>query len=108
MSKRMDAAKAQQWSDRIAAYEQSGLSRRKWCSQAGISVNTLDYWRARLGKRGHIQRSAPVSHPVTAIPVQVAAAPSSLTLRWGDIELHVPSSMPPTWLAALIRELHPC
>ena len=107
MSKRMDAAKAQQWSERIAAYEQSGLSRRVWCTQAGVSVNTLDYWRARLGKR-RPAKSRLAGAAVTAIPVHVAAAASSLTVRWGDIELHLPSAMPATWLATLLRELRPC
>lgn len=40
MSKRTDAAKALQWLERIEAYEQSGLSRRAWCAQTGISVNS--------------------------------------------------------------------
>lgn len=108
MSKRIDAAKAQQWLERIDAYEQSGLSRRAWCAQTGISVNTLDYWRVRLRKRDHTKSGRPASNPVTAIPVQVAAAVSSLTMRYGDVSLDLPGSVPSTWLAALIRELRGC
>ena len=108
MSKRIDAAKAQQWLERIDAYEQSGLSRRAWCVQTGISVNTLDYLRVRLRKRGPAESSLPASSPVTAIPVQVATAPASLTVRYGDVELHVPGAVPSTWLAALIRDLREC
>jgi transposase-like protein len=109
MSKRMDAAKAQQWLERIEAFEQSGLSRRAWCTRAGINVNTLDYWRVRLRKRGHDKTCRPANGAVvTAIPVQVAVATASLTVRWGDIELHVPGSMPSAWLVALIRDLRGC
>jgi len=36
------------WEALIAKYERSGLSRKRFCEQASISVSSLDYWRQRL------------------------------------------------------------
>lgn len=33
----------------LAEYEKSGLTRRAFCQQRGISIATLDYWRRQLG-----------------------------------------------------------
>lgn len=35
----------------LAEYEKSGLTRRAFCQQRGISITTLDYWRRQLGAK---------------------------------------------------------
>jgi len=35
----------------VADYEQSGLSRRDYCAQHRLSVNTLDNWRRKVRAR---------------------------------------------------------
>ena len=36
------------WTDRIAAWEASGLSQQKYCDQAQLTYSTFIYWRGRL------------------------------------------------------------
>jgi hypothetical protein len=38
------------WTEIIKAWEASGLSQRKYCSQKGLVTNTFLYWRKRLKK----------------------------------------------------------
>jgi transposase-like protein len=40
---------AAQWRTLVAAFEQSGVSRRAFCARHGVSVSTFDWWRKRLG-----------------------------------------------------------
>ena len=41
-------AKNDQWRERIAAQERSGLSVRRFCKEQGIAEHLLFYWRKRL------------------------------------------------------------
>src|SRR6202161_2594373 len=41
-------AKNDQWRERIAAQERSGLSVRRFCKEQGIAEHVLFYWRKRL------------------------------------------------------------
>ena len=56
-------------------YEQSGLTRRVFCRQHGISLATLDnYRRQRAGGPGQAEDSAPIaisSSAVTFVPVEL-------------------------------------
>src|SRR5882757_4490052 len=46
----------------LQGYEQSGLTRRQYCSQIGLPVTTLDYYRTRWqGGRGRRQAEAPLA-----------------------------------------------
>ncbi len=36
------------WSDRIAAWKDSGLSQQKYCDQEQLTYTTFVYWRGRL------------------------------------------------------------
>lgn len=40
--------KAEQRQRAVADFEQSGLSRREYCAQHRLSVNTLDNWRRKV------------------------------------------------------------
>lgn len=59
----------------VMEYEQSGLARRTFCSQHGISLATLDnYRRQRAGSPGQVQDSAPTStssSAVTFVPIEL-------------------------------------
>lgn len=37
-------SKADLWTDRILAFQKSGLSRKDWCQQNEIPQSTLSYW----------------------------------------------------------------
>jgi hypothetical protein len=36
------------WQALIREFEQSGISRQRFCATASISVSTFDYWRRKL------------------------------------------------------------
>lgn len=41
-------AKAGLWADRIHSFQESGLSRKDWCRQAGIPQSTFGYWIRKI------------------------------------------------------------
>ncbi len=41
-------AKSDFWAERIRAFQESGLSRRNWCLENGISQSTFSYWFRKL------------------------------------------------------------
>ncbi|MHB8496203.1 MAG: IS66 family insertion sequence element accessory protein TnpA [Casimicrobiaceae bacterium] len=96
MKGKQDEGKARVWSERIAAFAASGLSRRAWCRQEGLNPNTLDYWRSRL-------------RPATKalVPIVVSAdstADVEVALR-GGVRLRIRSGTDPGWLAQLLGAL---
>lgn len=100
------------WSKRLAACERSGLSRRAWCSEHGINVHTLDYWRSRLRAQPAKPRKSK-RRSQALVPIVVSGAASALATR--AIELRLPggielraASLDARWVAALIRELRAC
>ena len=57
-------SKADLWADRINAFQQSGLSHKEWCQQAGIPQSTFGYWIRKI--QSEISGSKNVSGPVFA------------------------------------------
>ena len=41
-------SKANLWTDRIHAFQESGLSRKDWCQQNKIPQSTLGYWIRKI------------------------------------------------------------
>jgi transposase len=41
----------QQWRQRIAEQERSGLSARRFCKEQGLGEHSFYWWRKRLGKQ---------------------------------------------------------
>ena len=72
--------KATHWSARITAYERSGLGRRAWCEREGVSPNTLDYWRRRLGGTRSGSALVPIQAAVPSLVVDVRL-PGAASLR---------------------------
>jgi len=46
-------ARNDQWRERIAAQERSGLSVRRFCKEQGIAEHLLFYWRKRFRNQQH-------------------------------------------------------
>lgn len=74
-------SKQAQWAERIAAWERSGLSRRRWCEEHGFNVHTLDYWRRQL----------PVPEPL--IPVVVTPPSSPVATPVLSLEVRLPNAV---------------
>jgi transposase-like protein len=52
------ASNKEQWRERIAEQERSGLSARRFCRQQGIAEHALYYWRRRLREQKQPMRFA--------------------------------------------------
>ncbi|MGA2739281.1 MAG: hypothetical protein ABSG65_17810 [Bryobacteraceae bacterium] len=58
--------KQDQWRERIASHERSGLSVRRFCKEQGIAEHLLFYWRKRLRNQQQPVRFALVGDGVGA------------------------------------------
>jgi transposase-like protein len=47
----------------VEGYAASGMTRREYCEQHGISISTLDYWRRRQQKRPKLVEVAIETQP---------------------------------------------
>ncbi|MGO9228812.1 MAG: IS66 family insertion sequence element accessory protein TnpA [Bryobacteraceae bacterium] len=78
-------AKNDQWRERIAAQERSGLSVRRFCKEQGIAEHLLFYWRKRLRNQ---QQSVPVRFALVergVAPVGTVTEPAlELVLNTGE------------------------
>lgn len=91
----------QLWRDRIAQLQASGMTQRAYAVEHGYSEHQVGYWVRRITK--------PAATP-SLLPVRVAASASTavtaISLRnehgW---TLTLPSNVPASWLAELMRAL---
>jgi hypothetical protein len=65
-------SKDDQWRDRIAEQERSGLSVKQFCKERGVSEYSFYTWRKRLAKREPVRfalvnREAAGQEPATAL-----------------------------------------
>jgi hypothetical protein len=110
-----DEAKWAYWSKQINEWQASGLSRNAYCKREGIKPTTFDYWRALIVSDHADAESVkqPVSgNGITLVPVKVTdpargdAALEAIKLKspsgW---EMHLPGSIEPQWLIAVLRQL---
>lgn len=96
-----DAKKLFYWQHHINRWKSSGLSQRAYCTSAGLTFATFDYWRrqtrANVGKPG--------TAALTLVPIQVASPIPHATLKspagW---EINLPYFAPAD-LAVLLEQL---
>jgi hypothetical protein len=81
--------KQQLWSDRIAAWKDSGLSQRHYCDRHQLTYSTFVYWRGRLKQ---LNRDNHTAGKVSFLPVKFKQEDqATLILRINDrhsIEIH--------------------
>jgi hypothetical protein len=91
----------QLWRDRVAQLQSSGLTQRAYALEHGLSEHQVSYWVRRLT----IPPAAPMLLPVVVAP-SPAPAEAAMSLRselgW---TLTLPSDVPASWLADLMRAL---
>ena len=91
----------QLWQGRLAEWQAGGKSQRAYAIEHGFPVRQFGYWVRRLTK----PKAAPALLPVHVAP-SVPPAPSAFSLRsergW---TLTLPSDVPASWLAELMRAL---
>jgi len=90
----------QQWLERLAEQEQSGLTVAAFCRSKNISAKNF-YNHARKARLSTQQPPAFVRARVASnVP-----APSAITLLYGKSQLNLTASVSPQWLASLLLVL---
>jgi len=90
----------QLWQERVAQWQSSGLSQRAYAIEHGYPIRQVGYWVRRLTQ----SQVTPALLPVRIEAVVAPAAPLSLRSERGWT-LTVPSDVPASWLAELMRAL---
>lgn len=95
-------AREQLWQERVAQLQVSGMSQRAYAVEHGFSVRQVGYWVRRMTKS---PATAPALLPVRVAP-SAAPAVAAMSMRsergW---TLTLPSDVPASWLAELMRAL---
>lgn len=84
--------KFKEWENRIAAFQRSGKSMRRWCREQEIPYERMKYWKNRIKERAALTECECVSE----VPVGWAQVPSTLTIddpqpdrATGNIYIHI-------------------
>jgi hypothetical protein len=91
-----------QWSERITAWEMSGLNQSSFCKQHGLVYGTFVYWRSHLKKlNADVEQPESISFfPVTLKSEKTA----SLILRVNDQHsIELKSDFNPELLAKVVQ-----
>ncbi len=104
--------RAEYWADRLAAWEQSGLSQAAFCRREGINGGTFAWWKRQLQKAGG-QRPARRGRPAKASTrfVEVRLSGSSAAYEVvlaGGRSIRVPSQFDPQAVSRLITAVESC
>ena len=95
-----DEYQAQTWAMLIQECYSSGLTKRAFCQQRGISEKSLYYWLRKL--RSHMADAAgPQLVQLESVPVQN----DMLQIQYRDAELKLPAGVDMDTVAALLRSL---
>ena len=95
-----DKYRAQTWAMLIQECNNSGLTKREFCQQRGISEKSFYYWLRKL--RGQMAESAgPRLVPLDSVPV----AEDMLQIQYRGAELKLPVGVDIDGVAALLRSL---
>ena len=104
MARLASAAKWQEWEERLARFERSGLPIRHFCEAEGVNPGTFWYWRRNLtGSATPRQSMRPQSYAAFA-PVDVVTqpAPSCVVVRLPrGASIELPGDRPDLLQAAL-------
>jgi hypothetical protein len=86
--RRLTRRSAAQWRVLVDAFEQSGMSRRAFCTRHGVSASTFGWWRSRLGTapRGVAAVRPDTNAVFVELSAPVAAVPTAAA--W-DLELEL-------------------
>ena len=95
-----DEYRAQNWAMLIQECNNSGLTKREFCQQRGISEKSFYYWQRKL--RAHIIESSepqlvPLKHSISSEDM--------LDIRFRGAELKLPAGVDIDVVAALLRSI---
>ncbi|MCP3774334.1 IS66 family insertion sequence element accessory protein TnpB [Paenibacillus sp. MZ04-78.2] len=97
-----------EWAERIAAYQASGLTMAAWCSDNHVTLEQMKYWTRKLKK---IAVSDTVSSarfiPVTVTEPATPPASSSLVIHVGPASITLQKGFDPQLLREAVEALRP-
>ena len=89
------------WQERVAQFQASGLTQRAYATKHGFPAHQVSYWVRRFTGE---QTQMPAMLPVRVAPTIGTA--DAIDLRGGNgWTLTLPSHVPASWLAELLRAL---
>ena len=95
-----DEYRAQTWAMLIQECNNSGLTKREFCQQRGISEKSFYYWLRKL--RSHMAEAAgPQLVQIDPVPVQN----DMLQIQYRDAELKLPAGVDIDAVATLLHSL---
>ena len=94
-----DAYRAQEWAMLIQECSASGLTKREFCQQRGISEKSFYYWLRKL-RTQMVESTAPRLVPLESVP----AAEDILQIQYRGAELKLPVDVDMDADAALLRD----
>ena len=95
-----DQYRAQNWAMLIQECNNSGLTKREFCQQRGISEKSFYYWLRKL--RGHMaETSGPQLVQLESVPMQS----DMLQIQYRGAELKLPSGVDIDAVSALLRAI---
>ena len=95
-----DEYRAQTWAMLIQECNNSGLTKRKFCQQRGISEKSFYYWLRKL--RSHMAEAAGPQLVQLDSPV---ASEDMLQIQYRDAELKLPANVDIDAVATLLRAI---
>lgn len=103
--------KAELWLKRLSAFFESGLSRKDWCQQNGISQSTLGYWIRKISSgvletenKNPIFAKLPSEQEIRSA-VNTESSPVTIFLP-GNIRIEVSMDCPARLMSALVQALN--
>ena len=95
-----DEYRAQQWASMIQECNNSGLSKREFCRQRGVSEKTFYYWQHKLRSQ-LIETASPRLVHLNDEPV----SSDMLQIQYRGAELKLPASVDIHAVAALLQSI---
>ena len=95
-----DACRAQQWGMLIQECNSSGLTKRAFCQQRGISEKRFYYWLRKIRSQA---AEAVVPHLVQLEPIRQTE--DMLQIQYRGAELKLPAGVDLDAVAALLRSI---
>src|ERR1700720_4242584 len=79
IEERAATPKSDEWAERIAAQQRSGISVKQFCKQQGLTEYSFYAWRKRLQKKESVRfalvdRGAPRQEPPTEVALELVLA----------------------------------
>lgn len=96
-----DAYRLNDWAQIIQEQQASGLTKREFCQQNGITERQFYYWLKKV-RQAVIETAQP---QLVELRPQDCATAGTLKIEWGEAKLELPGAVDMDAVAALLRSI---